>query len=130
MSESHIINGEVFELNPLTGSPWSPGEFDAFDLVEYNARLALRDAHKLQFRNYAVLNKADFIQLCQDYGGLTDLLLMQAYNDVDLKDAWVKMDLTGDSVRHDNRYVQENLDKFEQKSYLDKSAVMENWPSK
>lgn len=80
---------------------------------------------------YKNISQIDFIDLCQEHGGMTDDLLVQSKEDASLKALWIKFDLAG-RLPKDSDKVTNGLTALENAGYLPdgKQKVLDNWPTK
>lgn len=75
------------------------------------------------------LNQLQFIELCQEFGGITDELLVSANEDIRLKPFWIKFSYTPEIWIDDYRTISA-LDVLEVLGYLPngKDSIINNWP--
>ena len=73
--------------------------------------------------------KLEFVEMCQEFGGMTDEKLVAAWEDAALKALWIKFELAT-KLAHDSDNVSNGLAAMEAKGYLDeggKETVLNNW---
>jgi hypothetical protein len=74
-------------------------------------------------KNYKSLTQAEFIDLCQSAGGMTDDLLVSAHTDVKLAALWIRFGYT-QSIDRDNQFL------TSLSNYIPNGVdqVLNNWP--
>lgn len=112
----------ILDTNRVVGRPYP-------NYYGYNWVLAIYSEPPVNTPTYKVLNQLQFIELCQEVGGMTDDALVAAKNDILLAAMWIKFNAAKEFAINDIRTVK-GLEVLEALGYLQKSVqyIIANWP--